>query len=352
MQIYRFAQGPPRLIVERSWPTCGRIATANPDMPRHSTFTRRAFLTGAGALLASTAFPSVADNRAKEIRIGYQKAASTLVLLKAHGTLEKRFAPLGVGVKWTEFPAGPQLLEGLNVGSIDFGYVGEAPPVIAQAAGASFVYTAYEIPTPHAEGILVHRDGPIRSVTDLKGKRVAFNKGSDVHWFMVAALQKAGVKYTDIQPVFLPPADARAAFERGAIDAWAIWDPFLEAAKRQPNARLLIDGAGIVSHHQFFLSARTFAQQNAELIDAVVEEVGKEGAWVRANYADAATQLAPIQGLDASVIEAGLRHYAHTYKPIDAEVLAEQQKIADIFSELHIIPTKIVPKEAVLGTKV
>lgn len=180
-------------------------------------FTRRTFLAGTGALLASTAFSSFADSRAKEIRIGYQKAASTLVLLKAHGTLEKRFAAQGVSVKWTEFPAGPQLLEGLNVGSVDFGYVGEAPPVIAQAAGANFVYTAYEIPTPQAEGILVHRDAPIQSVADLKGKRVAFNKGSDVHWFLVAALQKAGVSYPDIQPVFLPPADARAAFELSLI---------------------------------------------------------------------------------------------------------------------------------------
>ncbi|WP_223956903.1 sulfonate ABC transporter substrate-binding protein [Paraburkholderia sabiae] len=320
-------------------------------MSQTRSFSRRTFLAGAGALLASTALPSFADNRAKEIRIGYQKAASTLVLLKAHGTLEKRFAPQGVNVKWTEFPAGPQLLEGLNVGSIDFGYVGEAPPVIAQAAGANFVYTAYEIPTPQAEGILVHRDAPIQSVADLKGKRVAFNKGSDVHWFLVAALQKAGVKYSDIQPVFLPPADARAAFERGAIDAWAIWDPFLEAAKRQSNARLLTDGTGIVSHHQFFLSARSFAQQNSELVDAVVTEVGKEGAWVREHYAEAAAQLAPIQGLDANVIEAGLRHYAHVYKPIDAGVLAEQQKIADTFTELRIIPTKIVTKEAVLGAK-
>jgi sulfonate transport system substrate-binding protein len=170
------------------------------------------------------------------------------------------------------------LLEGLNVGSIDFGYVGEAPPVIAQAAGANFVYTAYELPTPHAEGILVHQDAAIKSAGDLKGKKIAFNKGSDVHWFVVAALQKFGVQYTDIQPAFLPPADARAAFEHGAVDAWAIWDPFLEAAKRQTDARLLIDGAGIVSHHQFFLSARPFAQDNAEVIAAVIDEVGKEGA--------------------------------------------------------------------------
>ncbi|TDN62733.1 sulfonate ABC transporter substrate-binding protein [Paraburkholderia sp. BL10I2N1] len=320
-------------------------------MSRTFPLTRRAFLAGVGASLATAVLPVFADTRAKELRIGYQKAANTLVLLKSHQTLEKRLAPQGITVKWTEFPAGPQLLEGLNVGAIDFGYVGEAPPVITQAAGANFVYTAYEIPTPHAEGILVHQDAPIRSIADLKGKKIALNKGSDVHWFLVAALQKAGVKYTDVQTVFLPPADARAAFERDAIDAWAIWDPFLEAAKRQSNARLLTDGSGIVSHHQFFLSARPYAQQNSDVLASVLDEVGKEGEWVRGHYAEAAAQLAPIQGLDASVIEAGLRHYAHVYKPVDAAVLAEQQHIADTFTELRIIPTKIVTKDAVLAAQ-
>ncbi|WP_368622749.1 sulfonate ABC transporter substrate-binding protein [Paraburkholderia sp. BR13444] len=326
-------------------------------MSRDPLLTRRAFLAGVGATLAAAALPVfsttafAADEHAKELRIGYQKAASTLVLLKAHGTLEKRLAPLGITVKWTEFPAGPQLLEGLNVGAIDFGYVGEAPPVFAQAAGANFVYTAYEIPTPHAEGILVHPDAPIRSLADLKGKKIALNKGSDVHWFLVAALQKNGVKFSEIQPVYLPPADARAAFERGAVDAWAIWDPFLEAAKRQTNARLLADAEGIVSHHQFFLSARPFAQHNGDVLAIVIDEVGKEGEWVRGHYGEAAAQLAPIQGLDASVIESGLRHYAHIYKPVDANVLAEQQRIADTFTELRLIPTKIVTKDAALSGK-
>ncbi|MDE1180273.1 sulfonate ABC transporter substrate-binding protein [Paraburkholderia sp.] len=322
------------------------------------TLNRRSFLALASASFAALAVPSLPafaasdpTSRPKELRIGYQKAASTLVLLKAHGTLEKRLAPLGIAVKWTEFPAGPQLLEGLNVGAIDFGYVGEAPPVIAQAAGANFVYTAYEIPTPHAEGILVPQNSPIKSVADLKGKKIALNRGSDVHWFVVAALEKAGVQYADVHPVFLPPADARAAFESGSIDAWAVWDPFLEAAKRQTQARLLTDAEGIASHHQFFLSARPYAEKYGDVLAVVIDEVGREGAWVRGHYSEAAAQLAPIQGLDASVIETGLRHYAHIYKPVDATVLAEQQRIADAFVNLRIIPAKIVTKDAVLVAK-
>jgi sulfonate transport system substrate-binding protein len=167
-------------------------------MNRSTPRGRRAFVAALGATLAGFALPSLAAYRADQFRIGYQKAASTLVLLKAKGVLEKRLEPLGVTVSWNEFPAGPQLLEGLNVGAIDFGYVGEAPPVFAQAAGAEFVYTAFELPTPHAEGIVVKQDSPIRSVTDLKGKKIAFNKGSDVHWFIVALLRKHGLDFGDI----------------------------------------------------------------------------------------------------------------------------------------------------------
>ncbi|WP_321941886.1 sulfonate ABC transporter substrate-binding protein [Paraburkholderia tropica] len=310
---------------------------------------RRTVLAALGATLAGAALPAWAKFQPDQFRIGYQKAASTLVLLKANGALEKRLAPLGIKLTWNEFPAGPQLLEGLNVGAIDFGYVGEAPPVFAQAAGADFVYTAYEVPTPHAEGLVVGKQSPIKTVAELKGKKIALNKGSDVHWFLVALLQKNGIALSDIQPVYLAPADARAALQSGSIDAWAVWDPFLAAVEAQDGARLITDANGIAQHHQFFLSQREFAQKRKDAIAIALDELGKTGQWVRANPAAAAAQLAPIQGLDAAIIESGLKHYAHIYKPIDAEVIAQQQQIADTFYELELIPRKIVTKDALLA---
>ena len=298
--------------------------------------------------LLAMLLPTKAAINPKEFRIGYQKAANTLVLLKAHGTLEQRLRTLGVQVKWLEFTAGPQLLEGLNVGSIDFGYVGEVPPIFALAAGANLVYTAYELPTPEAEGILVSKESPMAKIEDLKGKKVAFNKGSDVHWLVVSALQKAGLKYTDIQPVYLTPADARAAFQRGAVDAWAIWDPFFVAAQKQIDARVLTDAQGITNRYQYFLSAREYAEKKPEILAIAMEELGTVGQWVRQNYKEAAAELAPIQGLEPDVVEAALRHYQHIYRPIDDTVLTDQQKIADAFFELRLIPKKISVRDAVL----
>src|SRR6201988_1160915 len=206
------------------------------------------------SLVAATVGASYGED--KVVRIGYQKYGK-LVLLKGRGTLEEKLKPLGYSVSWTEFPSGPPLLEALNVGSIDFGISGETPPIFAQAAGAPLIYLAYDPPAPQGEAILVPKDSPLHAVTDLRGKKVALNKGSNVHYLLVKALENAGVKYSEIQPVFLAPADARAAFERGAVDAWVIWDPFQAAAEAATGARTLtdgtnIDGTNIVANYQFY----------------------------------------------------------------------------------------------------
>ncbi len=321
----------------------------NPLKPSAASLLR--FVTAILYCLLASMVLSPISVRAATLRIGYQKAASTLVLLKTHGSLEKKLAPLNVEVKWLEFAAGPQLLEGLNLGSIDFGYVGEVPPIFALAAGAPLVYTAYELPTPEAEGILVPKDSPIRSVADLKGKKIAFNKGSDVHWLVVKALADAGLKYSDVQPAYLAPADARAAFQNGAIDAWAIWDPFFTAAQEQLGARVVTTAKGIVNRHQYFVSTRGFSEKNGEIIKILMAELSEVGQWVRGNYAQAAAELAPIQGLDPQIVEASLRHYEHIYKPIDDTVLADQQRIADAFYELKLIPQKLSVKDAVVNPR-
>jgi sulfonate transport system substrate-binding protein len=297
-------------------------------------------------LMALAPFAST-QNADNVIRIGYQKYG-TLVLLKARGSLEKRLAPMHVEVKWTEFPAGPQLLEGLNVGSIDFGTAGEAPPIFAQAAGADLVYVGNEPAASAGEAILVPRDSPIKTVAELKGKKVALNKGSNVHFLLVKLLEKAGVQYKDIDAVFLTPADARAAFERGSVDAWAIWEPFLAAAQRQTSARILADGNGVVSNHQFFLASRSYAAKRADVVAIVLEEVAAVDEWAKTNPKEAAAALSPQIGLDRATLELALSRGGYGVKPVSDPVLAEQQRIADTFYDLKLIPRHINVRDATL----
>ena len=297
-------------------------------------------------LTAFTPF-TYAQNADNVIRIGYQKYG-TLVLLKARGSLEKRLAPLHVEVEWTEFPAGPQLLEGLNVGSIDFGIAGEAPPIFAQAAGADLVYVGNEPPASAGEAILVPRNSPIRSVNELKGKKIALNKGSNVHFLLVKLLEQAGIKYSDIDTIFLTPADARAAFERGSVDAWAIWEPFLAAAQLQTGARILADGGGVVSNHQFFLASRSYATKRGDLVAIALEELAAIDQWAITNRKDAAAALQPQIGLDQATLELALSRGGYGVTPVDDAVLAEQQRVADAFYDLKLIPRHINVRDATL----
>lgn len=295
---------------------------------------------------AAVSFGAITQAQAESLRIGYQKYG-TLVLLKAKGSLEKRLKEQGIDVQWTEFPGGPQLLEGLNVGSIDFGVTGETPPVFAQAAGADLLYVAYEPPAPHSEAILVPKGSTIQSVKELKGKKVALNKGSNVHYLLVRALEDAGLKYTDIQPVYLPPADARAAFERGSVDAWVIWDPYQAAAEQQLQARTLRDGKDLVDNHQFYLATRSYATQHPAVINTLVEEVRAVGEWSQANPQPVADQVAPLLGLPADITLTSVKRQGYGAAPLTPEVIAAQQKIADTFQALKLIPKPLSIKDVI-----
>jgi sulfonate transport system substrate-binding protein len=297
----------------------------------------------------ATTFAQTATTFTSQLRIGYQKYG-TLTILKGRGTLDKRLAAQGIEVKWTEFPAGPQLLEGLNVGSIDFGTVGEAPPIFAQAAGANLVYVANEPAAPTSEALLVPKHSTIKSVAELKDKKIALNKGSNVHYLLVRLLEQAGVAYKDVDTIFLPPADARAAFERGSVDAWVIWDPFQAAAEKQLGARVLADGKGLVSNHQFYLAARPYAEKNPAILTIVIEELAKVDAWGAKNYRDVATILAAQIGLDQGIVELAAQRYSYGIVPINEAVINEQQKIADAFSQLKLIPKPIRIRDAILKT--
>jgi sulfonate transport system substrate-binding protein len=288
---------------------------------------------------------SASYGQEKVVRIGFQKYGK-LVLLKSKGTLDEKLKAVGYKVVWTEFPSGPPLLEALNVGAIDFGNTGEAPPVFAQAAGAPIQYVAYEPPAPKGEAILVPKDSPLKSVADLKGKKVALNKGSNVHYLLVKALEKAGVKYSEIEPAFLAPADARAAFERGAVDAWVIWDPFQAAAEAATGARTLADGTGIVSNYQFYFSSKKFLESDSRVVDIVLAQLSEVDDWAKGDIHAVAEQLAPAIGLSVPVVEVALKRQSYGIKPLTDRVIADQQQVADSFFALGLLPKQIKISDA------
>jgi len=305
---------------------------------------RRRLVQATAAAIALPSSGAFAQAPLRQLRIGHQKGG--LSVLKGRGTLDKRLAPLGVAVKWTEFTAGPVQLEALNVGSIDFGDVGEAPPIFAQAAGAPLAYVAATVPRPASEAVLVPAQSAIKTVADLKGKKIALNKGSNVHYFIVKLFEKHGLAYSDLNLVYLPPADARAAFEKGSVDAWVIWDPFLAAAEKALGARVLADAQGVVGNRAYYFSSLDYAAKNADVLTIVTEEINALDRWSEGHKDAFAGELAALLGLPKPVLDLSVGRSRYGTTPITRAILAEQQQIADTFHALKLIPKPIQVLEA------
>jgi sulfonate transport system substrate-binding protein len=318
----------------------------------HATSTlRRCFLqllglTAASWGLAPQAARAQAAPAPELLRIGYQKSAVNLVILKQQAILEKRFP--ATKVSWIEFPAGPQLLEALSVGSLEFGLTGDSPPVFAQAAGKDLLYVGAEPPKPDSSAILVLKDSPLRRLADLKGRKVALQKGSSAHYLLVQAVARAGLQWTDIQPIYLPPADARAAFERKSVDAWAIWDPFYAATELALQPRVLATGRDLSSNNSFYLASRPFVSRHPEALAVLLEELTRADRQAQENRKDVIKLIADFSGLDAGVVSLFLqRRPKSPVGPLSAQTVADQQRVADAFHKLGLIPKPVTVAEIV-----
>jgi sulfonate transport system substrate-binding protein len=303
-----------------------------------------ALLAALSTLSATAQNSSTSNEPAKVLRVGYQKSG-LLAVLKAQGSLDEKLKPLGYSIKWFEFPAGPQLLEALNANSIDFGYTGAPPPVFAQAGGVHFVYVGAEPAGRHSEAIIVKSDSTLHDVADLKGKRVALQKGSSSNYLLLEALKKAGLQYEDIRPVYLAPADARAAFESGTVDAWVIWDPYYASAQQALKARTLTDYADLNSPYNFYEATRDFAQQHPEVVGAILGQLRTAGLWVNGHPVETAALIAPKVGLDPKLVETWVRRYPYGTTVVTDEIARSQQSVADAFYGAHLIPQKTIVKD-------
>lgn len=303
---------------------------------------RRQFLTGMAAVAAATGLapqrPAQAD--ALTFRIGYQKNG-ILAVAKDRGTIEERLKPLGVGVSFVEFSYGPPLLEAINLGGIDFGQTGDAPPIFAQAAGASIVYAAAQPRGGSGSAILLPAGSSIRSVAELKGKRVAFAKGSSAHNLTIAALEQAGLTYRDIEPVILAPADAAAAFTRGAIDAWTVWDPYFAIAEQGEGVRVLVQAADVGPTNNFFLANRNFIGRQPAIVGAACEALARVADWCEAHRGEVAESLSKATGVPLKATQRTVGRIKYTIAPMSPAVAAEQQAIADRFHGLGLLPRPV-----------
>lgn len=317
-----------------------------------STSRRQIITSGLGLLGTALLSPRVSiaapgGDVPKEFKVGFQKGAAILVLGREQQVIEKRLKPLGVdAVQWVEFQFGPPMLEALGAGAIDIGSVGDTPPIFAQAAGSPLVYVAS---TPSAEhAVLVQHDSPIETLAELKGKRVAFARGSSAHNVAVKALALAGLGLKDIVPTYLAPADATAAFNGGTIDAWVVWDPFYAIAQERYNARIIADTSDKrLASSSYYLSSRDFADKSPAVLSAALDEIGKLTEWSGQHRDELAKLAAAATSIDERSWRAAFARASFTFGEVTSAQVAQQQQLADTFYELGIVPKKVTVSDIV-----
>jgi sulfonate transport system substrate-binding protein len=271
------------------------------------------------------------------LRIGYQRFGG-LSLVKAHND-----AP---GVTWSLFESGPALTEAIKAGAIDLGETGEAPPIFAAAAKTPFVIAAASDPSPKAEAVLVKESRGFKTFADLKGKTIALNKGSNVHWLLVKLLEANHMTLADVTVKYLKPAEGRPAFDNNQIDAWIIWDPYFALAE-QPGVQVLADATGVANNRQYVLVSKDAADKKTEQVKSFVATYEKTTAWGIANPDERAKILAPELKID---VPTTLRAEARAARPVAVltpEIGAELQGIADGFTKLQLIPVSVDVKSLI-----
>ena len=280
------------------------------------------------------------------LRVGHQPFG-VLSLLKATGALEEALSTHGVDVEWTDCATGMQVIDAIAAGALDIGVVGEAPPVFAQASRAPVVYLAAEPPAPEGEAIVVLEQSPIASLAELRGRSLAVSRGANVVYFVVRALEEVGLTLDDVHVRALSPVEARAAFARGEVEAWAIWNPILASLEHSLRTRVLRNARGLASNRAFYVGRRAFADAQPEIVEAFIGQVGAVGRWANDSRALAARMLAPEVGFPQLAIEEALARTPFDARPLDAETVFSQQRIADTFHKLQLIGRAVHVNEAV-----
>jgi NitT/TauT family transport system substrate-binding protein/sulfonate transport system substrate-binding protein len=287
--------------------------------------------------VCAAAVPARADTP-RQLRIGTQKGEPVLMAARQDHGFEALLQPLGIEVRWLEFEFGPPMLEAMRVGAIDIGATGDAPPVFAQAAHADLAHIAARPDGGKSLGILLPPGSELRTLADLRGKRIGFGRGSRAHALTLAALEKADIACADIKPVALGPADAAAAFAHGDLDAWAVWDPYVAVTEAKPGVRVLAGSGDIGPANSFYLVSRDYATRYGDILRLVVQQLGRAGAWCDA-HRDAVSQLlAGATGISLDAWQRAVGRGSFRSVPIDDTALQQQQIVADRFAALRLIP--------------
>ena len=293
------------------------------------------FLAVAGLALAGWLVSRAAPT-GNVLRVASQKGTTHAVMLASHALDGAPYR-----VDWSEFAAAAPLLEALGAGAVDVGLAGDAPFFFAFANGARI--HAVQAGKSSSEGggvaILVGRNSPIHAVADLRGKRIATGRGSIGHYLVLRVLEQAGIPVSDVKLVFLGPADAKAAFASGAVDAWSTWGVYLPLVTQRGQGRVLVDGQGLLSGYGFSAATDAAIAGKRAILADFLRRQAVAYRWALKHQSEFAGALAHETGVDPDIAVTVVHMNSFVPVPIDGAMVAEEQDVLHRFVAADAIAT-------------
>ncbi|MBN8748368.1 MAG: ABC transporter substrate-binding protein [Variovorax sp.] len=299
-----------------------------------SSLGRRRLVAGAGLAAAGLALPAIglhAQGR-PVLKAGDQKGGLR-ALLEAADALQG----LAYDIQWSEFPAAAPFAEALNANAVDSGPIGDAPLIFALAAGTKVKAIGANRSDAYGTAVLVRPDSPLKTAADLKGRSVATNRGSIGHFVTLKAITAAGLKPEDLNLRFLAPADAKLALTQGSVDAWATWEPYTALAETSGHARVLASGRGLLPGLSYLAATDAAIAAKRPVLQDFLQRVVRAQAWSYRNVDAFSATLARIIGIPPEAAKLQFERRQQKWVPIDAAVIADQQRTADFYREVGLI---------------
>jgi DNA-binding NtrC family response regulator/ABC-type nitrate/sulfonate/bicarbonate transport system substrate-binding protein len=335
-----------RVLIQAGFESAGGNQVRAAEVLGVSRNTLRTELGHLGIIPPRRRHAEVETREQPRLRIGIQKFG-TSALLHYDEAFATALDAQGVRAEWQDFQTGPPLINALHAVQIDICSTGEISPVVAQASGTPLVYLAYEQAEPTSVALMVRASSPIEAVTDLRGRRVALSRGTNVELMLIRALQSSGMTLNDIQPIYMPPRLHPAPDTIDGVDAWAMWDPFLADTQGSDRFRVLLDGTGLIANRRFYVTRRQCLDSIPKLLDTALVNIFRAGRQAAAAPRQTAERLAGRFGIAADRLEISMRRLGPGARWLDPAVVADQQRIADELHRLGVTPKPVCVADAV-----
>lgn len=296
-------------------------------------------------MISALSYAEPKYNAPAKIRIGWQPGISPLFeVAAAQGWFEEEFKKDGIKFEYVTFLSGPPLIEAFAGNRLDLGHVGDQPLIQARANDIDLKAIAVQIRGGKVLGLVVPNGSPIKSVKDLKDKKVAVKVGSAAHHLLYLYLESAGLDIKDVKLVNLSPPEIKTALSTKDIDAAILWEPWISTAEYEKVGKVILDSRGLKNNISVVITSGDFIKRYSEVTKRILKVYLHAAKWIKQNPKKAAEVIAKNSGIKIPIIEKVLTRYEYDLR-FDDEAVRSLTSTTKFLRESDLIRKDVNPQD-------